>query len=199
MEDYLSKEFYKEMKKTVKCRVSSERYEHIKSVAKTCKWIAKTYDLDVRKAKLAGILHDWDKGLTNDEEVEKACRLGLASQFTSWELEHLPNLLHGPTAATEIVQKYINFPSDVAHAISVHTTACIRMNNLDMCLYVADAIEPTRNYPELEELCDLVGKVELKELYETVFRLWTIKLIRRGKLIYPKTLEIYNNLILESK
>ena len=197
MEDYLSKEFYKEMKKTVKGRVSSERFAHIKSVAKTCKWIAKTYDLDVKKAKLAGILHDWDKGLTNDEEVEKACRLGLTSQFTSWELEHLPNLLHGPTAATEIVNKFDNFPMDVVHAISVHTTACLHMSDLDMCLYVADAIEPTRNYPELQELRDLVGRVTLQELYETVFRLWTIKLIQRAKLIYPKTIEIYNSLILE--
>ena len=134
MEDYLSKEFYKEMKQIVKGRVSADRFEHIKSVAKTCKWIAKTYNLDVKKAKLAGLLHDWDKGLTNEEEVEKACNLGLASQFTSWEMEHLPNLLHGPTAATEIVQKFNNFPSDVAHAISVHTTACESMNELDMCL-----------------------------------------------------------------
>lgn len=196
MEDYLSKEFYKEMKKTVEGRVSPERFEHIKSVAKTCKWIAKTYDLDVKKAKLAGILHDWDKGLTNDEEVEKACKLGLQKEFSAWEMEHLPNLLHGPTAAAEIVQKFNNFPRDVAHAIAVHTTACLSMNDLDMCLYVADAIEPTRKYPELEKLRDMVGKVSLRELFETVFFLWTIKLIEKKKLIYPKTLDVYNNMIL---
>ena len=196
MEDYLSKDFYKKMKKVVKSRVPHERYQHIKSVAKTCKWIAKTYDLDVEKAKLAGILHDWDKGLSNEEEVEKACRLGLQNEFSAWEMQHLPNLLHGPTAATEIVKNFNNFPIDVAHAISVHTTACLDMNELDMCLYVADAIEPTRDYPELQELRDLVGKISLKELYETVFFLWTIKLIKRRKLIYPKTLEVYNKIIL---
>ena len=196
VEDYLSKDFYRNMKHAVKNRVSDERYQHIKSVAKTCKCIAKTYDLDVEKAKLAGILHDWDKGLTNDEVVEKACRLGLQNEFSAWEIQHLPNILHGPTAATEIVKNFNNFPNDVAHAIAVHTTACPNMSKLDMCLYVADAIEPTRNYPELKELRDLVGEVPLQELYETVFCLWTIKLIRRKKLIYPKTLDTYNKLIL---
>ena len=197
MEDYLSKDFYKKVKKVVKSRVPNERYQHIKSVAKTCKWIAKTYNIDVKKAKLAGILHDWDKGLSREEQIEKACRLGLQDEFSPWVMQHLPNILHGPTAATEIVKNFNDFPPDVSHAISVHTTACFNMSELDMCLYVADAIEPTRNYPELQELRDLVGKVTLKELYETVFCLWTIKLIKRKKLIYPKTLEIYNKMVLE--
>ena len=197
IEDYLTKNFYQKMKKAVKNRVSDARYSHIKSVAKTSKWIAEIYDLDVRKCMLAAILHDWDKGLTVEEEVEKARRLGLQSTFDPWVMEHLPNLLHGPTAATEIVQNFNNFPQDVAHAIFVHTTADFDMNDIDMCLYVADAIEPTREYDELRDLRDMVGKVSLKDLYESVFRLWTIKLILQEKLIYPKTLKIYNNLIME--
>ena len=196
MQDYLSPKFYKKMKHAVKSRVSTDRFEHIKSVAKTSKLIAQLYDLDVSKARLAAILHDWDKGLSDAEVVEKACRLGLHEEFNPWVMEHLPNILHGPTAAKDILDNFKSFPTDVAHAIAVHTTACSNMSELDMCLYVADAIEPTRSYAEMSELWAKVGKISLQELYETVFCLWTIKLIEKRKVIYPKTLEIYNNMIL---
>lgn len=195
MTDYLSKNFYKEMKEALRHRVSSRRFEHSKAVVKTCKWIAKTYGVDKEKARLAAILHDWDKGLTDEQEIEKAKKFGLCSTFSDWEMENLPNLLHGPTAAAEFYETYLLFPKDVLHAISVHTTADLSMSDLDMCLYVADAIEPTRDYRELDELRSLVGNVTLRELYEAVFCLWTIKLIECKKLIKPSTIDIYNNIV----
>lgn len=195
MTDYLSKNFYKEMKEALRDRVSPRRFEHSKAVVKTCKWIAKTYGVDKEKARLAAILHDWDKGLTDEQEIEKAKQFGLSSSFSEWEMENLPNLLHGPTAAAEFNEAFPLFPKDVLHAISVHTTADLNMNDLDMCLYVADAIEPTRDYRELDELRSLVGSIELCKLYETVFCLWTIKLIECKKLIKPSTIDIYNNIV----
>ncbi len=199
MKDYLSKQFYKEMREKLESRVSERRFEHSKAVVKTCKWIAKTYGIDVKKARLAGILHDWDKGLTDEQEIEKAKKFGFDSVFSDWEMTHLPNLLHGPTAAAEFDENYPDFPKDVLHAVSVHTTASLSMGDLDMCLYVADAIEPTRDYAELELLRSYVGKLSLEELYETVFCLWTIKLIESKKLIKPSTIEIYNAIVMQKK
>lgn len=199
MADYLTKEFYKKMKKQLRKRVSESRYEHSLGVVKTCKWLAKTYGVDKKKARLAGILHDWDKGLDQEQEIEKAKELKIDSCFNEWEMIHLSHLLHGLTAAADFRENYDDFPEDVAHAISVHTTAAVKMSDLDMCLYVADALEPGRDYPEKDRLRDMVGKVTLLELYETVFCLWTIKLIENKKLMKPSTVDIYNHLIENSE
>lgn len=195
MSDYLSKEFYEEMKAEVKTRVSEKRFEHIKSVAKTAKQLGEVYGCDAQKCRLAGILHDWDKGLSNEEEIAKAKKYHLDGEISEFVINEMPQLLHGPTAAAELHERFANFPEDVLHAIDVHTTACLEMNDLDMILYIADAIEPTRQYPELEEITSMVGKVSLFELYFTVYCYWTIRLLQRKKALYPATIEIYNNLV----
>ncbi len=199
MVDYLSDEFYKQMKREVKTRVNEKRYNHILGVAKTCEKIANAYGLNVKKARLAGILHDWDKGLSVEDEIAKAHSFNLQEDIDECVIQNLPHLLHGPTAAKDFLANYEGFPEDVAHAIYVHTTACVDMSDLDMCLYIADAIEPSRHYDELESLQDMVGKSSLKELYEAVFVLWTAKLILNRKFVEPNTINVYNEIILRSK
>lgn len=198
MTDYLSKDFYKEMKAEVKTRVSLRRYEHIVNVAKTAKWLGETYGVDPKLCRLAGVLHDWDKGLTLEQEAEKARELGLDEVIDEMVIKDMPQLLHGPTAAVELGVRFPDMPTEVLHAIYVHTTACVDMSDLDMILYVADAIEPTRNYPELEELRAMVGNVTLFELYSTVYRLWTVGLVSDNRLLHPDTIDIYNQNVLKS-
>ncbi len=192
--NYLSDEFLAEMTLKVRERVSEERFEHIVSVSKTAEHIAATYGSDEKKARLAGILHDWDKGLNNKAIREKCEKYDITGEVGEWTIAHMPQLLHGPTAAAEFKSRFRRFPKDVINAIRVHTTADIEMSNLDMIIYVADAIEPTRQYPELEELTEMVGSASLFELYRSVYRYWTIKLIERNKVLHPKTIDIWNNL-----
>lgn len=194
MTDYRSKEFYKQMKGEVKERVSEERFEHIKSVAKTAKKIAKVYGCDYKLARLAGILHDWDKDLSDKEIVAKCEKFGIVDQLGQWNVANMPRLLHGPTAACELKKRFPDMPYEVISAISVHTTADVDMDEMDMIIYVADAIEPTRSYPELEELWDLVGKVSLFELYKTVYKYWLERLIEKNRVLHSNTIEIWNNL-----
>lgn len=199
MIDYLSKDFYEKMKHDVEHRVSKKRYNHILSVAKTCELVAVTYGLDVRKASLAGILHDWDKGLTPQQEIEKAYEYGLDKEIDKWTINNLPHLLHGPTAAADFLKNFKGFPQDVAHAIYVHTTGCVDMSDLDICLYVSDAIEPNRKYDELGQLRAMVGKATLEELFESVFCLWTAKLILNRRYVEPNTLKVYNSLVMKKQ
>lgn len=190
-----SDEFYKHVLKKVKKRVDSKRYEHILSVSSTAKMLAEVYNQDVLSARLAGALHDWDKGLSDKKVIKKAKKLGLDSSIDQFVLNNLPKLLHGPTAAISLKKKWTKIPDDILHSVAVHTTACKDMNKLDMIIYVADAIEPTRNYPELDELTSMIGRVSLEELYFTVYRYWTVKLILRSSVLHPDTIEIYNNLV----
>lgn len=193
--DYRSDEFFDEMKAQVKKRVSENRFLHIVSVSKTAKKLARAYACDEKKARLAGILHDWDKGLSNKEIKEKCKKYGIIEEVGEWVVDNMPQLLHGPTAAAELQDMFGDMPKDVINAIAVHTTANLAMSDLDMIIYVADAIEPTRQYPELEELTDMIGKSTLFELYKKVYQYWTIKLIMNGKVLHPSTIEIWNNLV----
>lgn len=197
MSNYLSKDFYREMKREVKKRVSEKRYSHIKNVAKVSKYLASIYGVDKKKARLGGILHDWDKGLNNEQIQEKCDLLGLKEQVSPFVYENMPQLLHGPTAAADLYYKYPGLPKDVLHAIFVHTTASTEMSDLDKVLYVADAIEPNRRYAELEEIQSLVGNVSLHELYKTVYVYWTLKLVEHKVVLHPSTIEIYNALVCE--
>ena len=58
--DVLSDQFYFERAKELKDRVSEKRLAHIEGVAKCAVMLAQVYGIDERKARLAGLLHDWD-------------------------------------------------------------------------------------------------------------------------------------------
>jgi predicted HD superfamily hydrolase involved in NAD metabolism len=193
--DIYSDAFYESTLLRVKKRVDDERFEHILSVSATCELLAKVYGVDEKRARLAGALHDWDKCLSNKKVVKKARKLKLDKKIDPVVIEYMPKLLHGPTAAFSLKKEIPELPDDILHAIEVHTIACQNMSNLDMVLYVADAIEPTRSYPELDELTSLIGKVSLEELFYAVYRAWTVKLILNRRLLHPDTLSIYNSLV----
>ena len=189
-EDALSKEFYKDRKEELRGRVSERRFEHIMGVVKTAKKLAKIYGVDPRKAKLAGLLHDWDKGYNDAEIRARARELGL--QVPEIVIEDMPQTLHGMTAATALGIEYPCIPEDVLQAIYRHTSGAVGMSPLDMVVYVADCIEPGRQMEVVEELRELVGKVELEELFFRTHGVWMTLVVGRKTTIHPDTLNVWN-------
>ena len=62
------------------------------------------------------------------------------------------NLLHGPVGAVLAESTYGVHNPNVLSAIACHTMGKVGMLPLDMVLYLADKIEPSRrSYPALEE------------------------------------------------
>lgn len=196
-EDVLSDDFYEARKEQLAGRVKRRRYEHSLGVSSTCEGLAHVYGADERVARLAGLLHDWDKGYDDEGARARAREVGFDQH--SYIYEHMPNLLHGPTAALGLKRDFPSLPDDLLRAISLHTTGAIGMTDLDMIVYVADAIEPHRDYPGLERLRSLVGRVPLEELFLCTLQDVLKNLVERRKRIYPKTLEIWNHYIVRSR
>lgn len=119
--------------------------------------------------------------------------VGADSLMTPEVIDSMPKILHGATAGFALGIKYPNIPSDVLKAVINHTTAAMRMSKLDMVIYIADALDPGRNYPEYDELVEYIGKVSLEDLFCKVYAESTIAVIRKGKPLYPKTGEIWNH------
>jgi predicted HD superfamily hydrolase involved in NAD metabolism len=130
-------------------RLSERRYGHTLRVADTAGDLARVHSLDEDRARLAALLHDAVRE-TGPEEF-----LRLAEQ---WDLpvgepeRQSPKLLHGPVAA-ELGRRELGIEDEeVLEAVRAHTTGKPGMGPLALVLYVADKIEPAREYPSVERL-----------------------------------------------
>ncbi|MDO4182445.1 MAG: nicotinate-nucleotide adenylyltransferase [Coriobacteriia bacterium] len=189
--DPLSLAFYKHIKAQMKSRVDERRFRHIQGVAKTAKRIAKVYGVDPAKARLAGMLHDWDKNFDDQGIRARADQVGL--DVEPLVRESMPQTLHGMTAAKALPRDYPCIPADVLQAVSHHTTACTNMSDLDMVVFVADCLEPSRHFERCDELRAMVGNVELEELFFQVLGYWITLIIGRGRTMHPSTVETWNH------
>ena len=68
--EVLGKAFFKERKAELEQRVSKKRFTHVMGVVEEAEILARAYGVDVREARLAGLLHDWDKAY-DDEEIRE--------------------------------------------------------------------------------------------------------------------------------
>lgn len=175
--------------------VKPKRFAHSLSVAAEAARLAHIYSVSSYLAQAAGILHDWDKTLTFDEQLQHA---QAANIDMGVELSLVGNLLHGLTAAHDLPSKFPELPSEVWQAIARHTTGAQDMTSLDMVLFIADGIEPLRPAsPGIERTRSLVGKVSLEELYWESFIGGVVYVLEGRRYLYPGTLELYNSYVLK--
>lgn len=174
------------------------RYRHSLSVAKTAEQMALAYGVDPLQARLAGILHDWDKVLDATAQINLAQQMGLDLGV---DLALVQPLLHGMTAARHLPAQYPDLPPDIWQAIERHTLGHADMTPLDMVVFVADGIEPMRkDVPAIHETRALVDEgAPLAEVYWTSFFHGVSYVIDTERYLYPGTLTIYNELVLKRK
>lgn len=169
---------------------NSRRYTHSLGVAHTCAELARTYGVDVFDAALAGLLHDWDKVIDDHELLARAAQYG---ESVVGSPAAAVGLLHGPVAAYELPHIFEGISPDVCQAVSRHTVGARDMTELDMVVFVADAIEPARRGSYAERLRDLVGVESLEELFFQTFAQGLVYVISGGRYLYPTAIDIYNS------
>ena len=142
-----------------KRRLSEKRYAHTVRVADTAERLAQIHDLDPARARLAALLHD----AARETEPEEFLRLAGRWDLPVGESERdSPKLLHAPLAA-ELARRELGVEDEeVLAAIRAHTVGRAGMGPLALALYVADKIEPARDYPSVEGIRAL-AQVDLRE------------------------------------
>lgn len=128
--------------------LTDKRLLHSLLVADTARRLAERHGLDAAQCELAGLMHDCAKcmPLGTLQRIAREHRLLLDREtFAN------ANLLHGPVGAVVAETDYgVNDPG-ILSAIRCHTTGRVGMLPLDMALFLADKIEPSRrSYPALE-------------------------------------------------
>lgn len=188
---------YETIQKKLKSALDEARYEHTLGVMYTAGCMAMAHGYDIKKAMLAGLLHDCAKCMSHEERLA-ICEANQVD-VTSSELENKA-LLHAKAGAILAKIEYDITDEDVLHSIKVHTTGEPDMNMLDKIIYIADYIEPGRDKaPNLELVRSLAYKdldaCMAKILFDTLSYLTS-----RGGSIDPtteKTYEFYKQYIRE--
>lgn len=139
-----------DIKRNMEKRQDSARFEHTLGVSYIAAALAMRYGCDIKKAQLAGLLHDCAKHYS-EEKILQSCEKYNIS-MTDVEREN-PFLLHAKLGAFLAMHKYHVEDEEIVEAILVHTTGKPDMSLLDKILYVADYIEPGRDKaPNLSEI-----------------------------------------------
>lgn len=175
---------FETIQEKLKTSLDKLRYEHTLGVMYTAGCIAMAHRFDVKKAMLAGLLHDCAKCMTHEERLLLCEKYNV--QVTASELENKA-LLHAKAGAILAKIEYDITDENILHAIAVHTTGEPDMNMLDKIIYIADYIEPGRDKaPNLELVRSLAYKdldvCMAQILYDTLNYLQT-----RGGSIDPTT------------
>ena len=77
MADWRSEAFYKERRDELEKRVGPRRFKHSLGVSETAEALACVYGADKTAARVAGLLHDWDKGYDDPGILARADELGM--------------------------------------------------------------------------------------------------------------------------
>ena len=125
-----------------------KRMPHVLGTEQEAVRLAERYGADVTKARVAALLHDCTKKLDMAEQLALCERYRIPLD----ELERKAlKLLHSKTGAA-IARDVFAVDDEVYNAILYHTTGKPDMTLLEKIIYLADYIEPTRDFPGVEEL-----------------------------------------------
>lgn len=124
------------------------RIAHVAGCESEAVMLAKRWGEDPETAAEAGILHDITKRLSYEEQLILCDKYGIILDNTERES---PALLHAMTGAA-FARELFGIPDSVYEAIRWHTTAKPDMSILEKIVYLADMIEPGRDFPGVERL-----------------------------------------------
>lgn len=125
-----------------------KRIPHVLGTEQEAIRLAERYGADVEKARIAALLHDCTKKLDMEQQ------LALCEQYhiTLDPLEQKAlKLLHAKTGA-EIARDVYGVDDEIYHAIWYHTTGRANMTLLEKIMYLADYMEPSRDFPGVDKL-----------------------------------------------
>ncbi len=141
------------------------------------------HGLDPARARIAGMLHDVARMWPASRLLEEAG--ARAYPVDDFERRN-PIVLHAPLGAAIAAERFAVRDPEIAAAIAAHTLGAAEMSPLARVLFLADALEPQRDYPERRQLWELAMQDLDAAMYATLER--TLAYSRsRGFEIAPRT------------
>lgn len=136
----------------LKENLKESRLQHTLRVAELAVSMADKEGIDPSKAELAALLHDCARNLPPEEMSRQIDRLKLPERYKG-----SVNLAHSKVGTAFAREMFAVEDEDILNAISYHTTGREAMSTLEKIVFLADAIEPERNYPGVERIRELAA------------------------------------------
>ena len=148
--------------------IYARRIAHVQGTEETAAALAQQYGADETQARRAAVLHDITKYKSHAEQLQLAEKYGMMLDEQTLQSK---KLLHAKTGAAVAAAEY-GAAQAVADAIFWHTTGHANMTLLEKIIYLADYIEPNRDFDGVEAVRALAGeslnKAVLKGLEQTI-------------------------------
>ena len=152
--------------------------------------LARRYGADVTSARIAALLHDCTKKLSMEEQLALCEQYGIA--LDELERKNL-KLLHAKTGAA-IARDLFGVSDEIYWAIYWHTTGKADMTKLEKVIYLADYIEPSRDFPGVEKLRRAVH-ADLEHGLLMALEDSIEEMRQRGNPVHPNTVEARDYLL----
>lgn len=182
------------IKENLKTVLSEKRYTHSLGVADEAASLAERWGEDKDAAYIAGLVHDCAK------EIENEKAKSLINDKYGLKLDpvtiHTHKLLHGPLGACIAQSEFKIYDPEILDAIKYHTTAKANMGLLTKILYIADYVEPNRDFEGVDELRRLAYE-NIDEAILTGLDFTLGELLEGGRMLHPDTVHARNWLLLK--
>ena len=164
--------------------LNPNRVAHVLGCRDTAVELAKRWGADETDAARAGILHDITKAIDGPLQLTLCEAYGkILSDFS----RRYPKTLHALTGSM-VAQRIFGENDAVVSAIEHHTTGKADMNLLETIIYVADYMEPNRNFPGVEKLRELAFS-DIQAALKLGLEMTLEHLKRQGSEVSPESRE----------
>lgn len=176
-----------ELKADLLNRMPVARYDHVLRVTEVAKNLAQKYGVSVEAAEQAALFHDIAKFM--DQE---ALRLILVEENVDNRLLSFHHeLWHGPVGAVIASQEFGVENDDVLNAVRYHTTGRSGMSVLEKVIYVADMIEPGRDFPGVDQLREIAFE-DIQRAMGACIHQSVQFLVSKKAPVFPDSIDCYN-------
>ena len=173
-----------ELEQVVVSLLNPNRVKHVLGCRDTAAELAKVWGADETDAARAGLLHDITKALDGPLQLTLCGEYGkVLDEFST----HNPKTLHALTGRV-VAERIFGETEAVVKAIESHTTGIPAMNTLEKIIYVADYMEPNRDFPGVEELRRL-AYTDLDKALKLGLEMTLAMLREQGRQISPASSE----------
>lgn len=180
----------KEMKQLLEKSLPYKRYKHSVAVYETALKLAESHGLPSEKIGVAALLHDCGREIPTGELLKEAMRLELDID----DIEaNQPILLHAKLGVYYAKEKYGVTDEEILQSIRLHTTGNKDMTPADMIVYLADLLEPTRNFAGIEAMRRLAHE-NLEQAMLKAYAQTINYLLEYDLLVHPHCLDGYNQI-----
>ena len=181
----------KDLEQRVIQLLKPNRVAHVLGCRETAVALAQRWGADPVAAARAALLHDITKALDGPHQLTLCRAYGI--MLDDFSIQN-PKTLHALTGSL-VAKRVFGEEDAVVSAICSHTTGKPNMNTLEKIIYVADYMEPNRDFPGVEKLRELAFS-DLDGALKLGLEMTLAVLKEEGKEISPESqqaLDFLNN------